>query len=271
MTKRVFTKGLIATLVITLSLLALVGCGTKEENIAVLKVGASPVPHSELLKQIKPVLEAQGITLEIVEFTDYVTPNIALSEGEIDANFFQHTPYMESFAFEHSLDLVSAGAIHIEPLGLYSKKFSSADLIPSGAVIAIPNDPTNEGRALLLLQENGLIKLSAHATLEATESDIIENPLGLVFKPIDAAQLPRTLDDVDGAVINTNYALEASLNPVEDAVLLEGSESPYANIITVLSENLENDAIKKLVEALQSEAIKTFIETQYKGAIVPAF
>ena len=271
MTYKKGLKGFITTLILALSLVALVGCGAKESDSTVLKVGASPVPHAELLELIKPELEKQGITLEIVEFTDYVTPNIALSEGEIDANFFQHVPYMESFATEHSLDLVSAGAIHVEPLGLYSKTFDSADTIPVGAVIAIPNDPTNEGRALLLLQANGIIKLSTDATLEATEADIVENPLGIVFRPIDAAQLPRTLDDVDGAVINTNYALEASLNPVEDAIVLEGAESPYANIVTVLPADLENEAIQKLVEALQSEAVKTFIETQYKGAVVPAF
>lgn len=259
------------TLAIAISIFALTGCGSKEEDQTVLKVGATPVPHAELLELIKPDLEAEGITLEIVEFTDYVTPNLALSEGEIDANFFQHVPYMESFAAEHGIELVSAGNVHVEPLGLYSKTFASADAIPAGAVIAIPNDPTNEGRALLFLAANGLIKLSPDATLEATEADIIENPLGLVFEPIDAAQLPRTLDDVDGAVINTNYALEADLNPVADAILLEGADSPYANIVTVVPDKLEDEAIQSLIKALQSEKVKTFIEENYGGAVVPAF
>jgi len=261
----------ILTLAIAISIFALTGCGAKEEDQTVLKVGATPVPHAELLELIKPDLEAEGITLEIVEFTDYVTPNLALSEGEIDANFFQHVPYMDSFAAEHNIELVSAGNVHVEPLGLYSKTFDSADTIPTGAVIAIPNDPTNEGRALLFLAANGLITLKPDATLEATEADIVENPLGLVFEPIDAAQLPRTLDDVDGAVINTNYALEANLNPVADAVLLEGSDSPYANIVTVVPDNLEDEAIQKLMKALQSEKVKTFIEENYGGAVVPAF
>ena len=259
------------TLAIAISLFALTGCGAKADDQTILKVGATPVPHAELLELIKPDLEAQGITLEIVEFTDYVTPNLALSEGEIDANFFQHVPYMESFAAEHGIELVSAGSVHVEPLGLYSKTFDSADSIPTGAVIAIPNDPTNEGRALLLLAANGLIKLSPDATLEATEADIIENPLGLKFEPIDAAQLPRTLEDVDGAVINTNYALEAALNPLTDAVLLEGSDSPYANIVTVVPADLEDEAIQKLVEALQSEKVKAYIEENYGGAVIPAF
>lgn len=259
------------TLLLALALFALVGCGEKEASATVLKVGATPVPHTELLELIKPDLAAEGITLEIVEFTDYVTPNLALNDGEIAANFFQHVPYMTSFSAEHKLDLVSAGTVHVEPLGLYSKTFNDAESIPAGSVIAIPNDPTNEGRALLLLQANGLIKLKADVSLEATDADIVENPLGLVFKPIDAAQLPRTLDDVAGAVINTNYALEAGLNPVDDAVVLEGADSPYANIVTVKSADLENEAIKKLVAALQSEKVKQFIEENYGGAVVPAF
>lgn len=256
---------------ISLTTLLLFGCGAKETDQKTLKVGATPVPHSELLNLIKPELEKQGITLEIVEFTDYVTPNLALNDGEIDANFFQHVPYMESFSKEHGLNLVSAGTVHVEPLGLYSKTFDSISDIQSGAVIAIPNDPTNEGRALLLLEANGLIKLSSDAGLEATEADIVENTLGLVFKPIDAAQLPRTLDDVAGAVINTNYALEADLNPSEDAVIIEGSESPYANIVTVNADRLDDDTIKALVKALQSETVKTYILEQYKGSVVPAF
>lgn len=270
--------------VLVILTLALTGCGSKSDSNATatteksdatekvtLKIGATPVPHTEILEFIKPELEAQGIELEIVEFTDYVTPNLALNDGELDANFFQHVPYMDSFAAEHKIELASAGTVHVEPLGLYSHSVTSIDDLKKGATIAIPNDPTNEGRALLLLQANGLIKLKDAANLEATEADIVENKLELVFKPIDAAQLPRTLDDVDAAVINTNYALEAELNPSEDALIIEGAESPYANIITVRPADLENKSIQALVKALQSESVKNFINEKYKGAVVPAF
>ncbi len=269
---------LLITIGLLILSLTLVGCTTntkannesKDDKI-VIKVGATPVPHSEILNLIKPKLEEEGITLEIIEFTDYVKPNLALDAKEINANFFQHTPYMESFAREHNINLTSAAKIHLEPLGLYSKKISSVDELKDGAVISIPNDPTNEGRALILLEAKGFIKLKEGAGLEATDNDIIENPKNLVFEPIDAAQLPRTLDDVDAAVINTNYALEASLNPSKDALIIEGSESPYANILTIRSDDKENENIKKLVEALQSDEVKNFIEEQYKGAVVPAF
>ena len=282
--KRFIKKIAVLGLALTLILSVITGCGTKKESSETtqassdaaatkitLKVGATPVPHTEILEFIKPELEAQGILLEIVEFTDYVTPNLALVDGEIDANFFQHVPYMDSFASEHKVELANAGNVHVEPLGLYSKKINAIGDLKKGAVIAIPNDPTNEGRALLLLQANGLIKLKDATALESTEADIVENKLELVFKPIDAAQLPRTLEDVDAAVINTNYALEADLNPSEDALILEGSESPYANIITVRPADLENEAILALVKALQSESVKDFINEKYKGAVVPAF
>lgn len=266
------TKRILLTLTLTLiALFTLTACKSDKEEANVIKIGATPVPHAEILELIKPILEADGITLEIVEFTDYVTPNLALSEGEIDANFFQHIPYMDSFAKEHGVELVSVGAVHVEPLGLYSKKFKDLSEITEGSTIAIPNDPTNEGRALLLLQANGLIKLSADVTLEATEKDIIENTLKLKFEPIDAAQLPRSLDDVDAAIINTNYALEADLNPLEDALVLEGSESPYANVLTVTPDRADDELILKVLKALQSEEVRAFIEEKYSGAVVPAF
>ncbi|MFZ5969349.1 MAG: MetQ/NlpA family ABC transporter substrate-binding protein [Bacillota bacterium] len=236
-----------------------------------LKVGATPVPHAEILQFIQPKLEEQGIKLEIVEFTDYVNPNLALSTKELDANFFQHVPYMEAFAREHKIEMISAGTVHVEPLGLYSKKIKSVDELSDGATITIPNDPTNEGRALILLDANGIIKLSADAGLEATEKDIVENPKNLVFKPIDAAQLPRTLEDVDASIINTNYALEGQLNPKEDALIIEGSESPYANIVTIRPEDKDNANIQKLIEVLQSEDVRKFIDEKYNGAVVPAF
>ena len=271
----IFTLGLI------LFSLVLSGCAPKaapaEKDTTqaaapvVLKVGATPVPHAELLEFVKPLLKEQGIALEIVEFTDYVNPNMALDSKELDANFFQHVPYMESFAKERGIQLISVGNIHVEPLGLYSKKIKSINELQDKAVIAIPNDPTNEGRALILLDTAGVIKLRVDAGLEATEKDIVENPKNLVFKPIDAAQLPRTLEDVDASIINTNYALEAGLNPVKDSLLIEGSDSPYANIVTARPDNQNDETIKKLVEVLQTPAVKAFIEETYKGAVVTAF
>lgn len=273
--KKIVLLSIISLLALTL---LLSGCTSKsvtsnnsENDKKVLKIGATPVPHAEILNFIKPKLEEQGIKLEIIEFTDYVKPNLALNDKEIDANFFQHVPYMESFAREHKISMISAGKVHVEPLGLYSKKIKSIDNLKEGSKIAIPNDPTNEGRALILLESKGIIKLKENAGLEATDKDIAENPKNLVFKPIDAAQLPRTLDDVDAAIINTNYALEAGLNPLEDSLIIEGSESPYANIITIRPEDKSNENIKKLIEVLQSDDVKKFIEEKYKGAVVPAF
>ncbi|MBF8983840.1 MetQ/NlpA family ABC transporter substrate-binding protein [Lutibacter sp. B2] len=254
--------------------LVFTGCGKSAEessDSSTLKVGATPVPHSQILEFIKPALEKEGVKLEIVEFTDYIQPNMTLANKEIDANFFQHVPYMDSFAKDRSLDLVSACKVHVEPLGLYSKKIKSVDELKEGAIISIPNDPTNEGRALILLDSNGIIKLKKDAGLEATEKDIEENPKNLVFKPIESAQLPRTLEDVDASIINTNFALEGNLNPQHDAIIIEGSESPYANILTVRSDNKDDEKIQKLVKALQSEEVKKFIEEKYKGAIVTAF
>lgn len=243
----------------------------KNDSSDVLKIGASPRPHAEILEFIKPKLEEKGVKLEVIEFTDYVTPNLALNDKEIDANFFQHVPYMESFAKDHNLELVSVGAVHVEPLGLYSSKIDSIEDLPDGATIAIPNDPTNAGRSLILLQNNGLIKLKTDAGLEATSKDIAENPKKLKFKEIDAAQIPRILPDVDAAVINTNYILETELDPSKDALIIEGSESPYANIVTARPDNKDSDKIKTLIEILQSEDVKNFIKETYKGIVVPAF
>ncbi|QXM05303.1 MetQ/NlpA family ABC transporter substrate-binding protein [Crassaminicella indica] len=272
-------KNILKVLVCLLALsLLFTGCAKKETPTAqqksdtiTLTIGATPVPHTEILEFIKPKLEKEGIKLEIKEFTDYVTPNLALAEKEIDANFFQHLPYLETFNKERELDLVSAGNVHVEPLGLYSKKIKSVDELQSKATITIPNDPTNEGRALILLDAKGIIKLNKDAGLEATEKDIIENPKNITFKPVDAAQLPRTLDDVAASVINTNFALEGNLNPKEDALLIEGSESPYANIVAVRPEDKDSEKIQRLMKVLQSEDVKKFIEEKYNGAVVPAF
>lgn len=242
-----------------------------EQKQIVLKVGATPVPHSEILNFVKPLLEKENIKLEIVEFQDYVQPNTALADKELDANFFQHKPYLDNFIKERRLDLVSVGSVHIEPLGLYSKVLKDISELKEGSTIAIPNDATNAARALLLLQSNGIIKLKDGAGIEATEKDIAENPKKLKIQPAEAAQLPRVLEDVDAAVINTNYALPAGLNPVKDALIIEGKDSPYANIIVVRKGDEDREEIQKLVKVLNSDDVKKFLEEKYAGAIVPAF
>ncbi|SDG50357.1 D-methionine transport system substrate-binding protein [Thermoanaerobacter thermohydrosulfuricus] len=246
--------------------------GNSEKKTVKLIVGATPVPHAEILNEVvKPMLKKKGIDLEVKEFTDYVTPNIALNDKQIDANFFQHIPYMEDFATKHHMKLVAIAKVHIEPLGAYSKKITSKSQIRNGAVVAIPNDATNEGRALLLLQKEGLIKLKDPKGLTQTPKDIVENPKNLQFKELEAAQLPRVLQDVDFAIINTNYALDAKLNPVKDSLFIEDKDSPYANVLTVRPDNQNDPAIRELAKALNSPEVKKFIEEKYKGAIVPAF
>lgn len=245
--------------------------GEVTEDLKALKVGASPVPHGEILEAVKPLLLEEGIELEVIEFTDYVTPNLALTDGSIDANFFQHIPYMESFAEDHSLDLKSVSKVHVEPIGIYSKKISDIKDLKDGAKISLPNDPSNGGRALLLLEYNGLIELAEDAPLTATEKDIVSNPHNFAFTALDAPQLPRSLDDVDIAIINTNFALEANLNPQKDALIIEDANSPYPNILTVLAEKENDPLIQTLAKALNSPEIKEFIETKYEGAIIPAF
>jgi D-methionine transport system substrate-binding protein len=225
-----------------------------------------------MLNLVKDDLAAQGIALNVIEFTDYVTPNEALESGQIDANFFQHVPYMDSFNKERGFHLVNAGGIHVEPLAVYSKKVASLQDLKQGATIAIPNDPTNEGRALLLLQSAGLIKLSADAGLEATPLNVAENPLNLKFREIEAASLPRVLADVDAAVINGNYAIPAGLIATRDGLFVEGADSPYVNIITVKSGNENDPRIQALVKALQSDEVKQFVAERYpNGEVVLVF
>ena len=236
-----------------------------------LKIGATPVPHAEILEQIKPDLKEKGITLEIVEFNDYVQPNIALNDKELDANFFQHEPYLNDFIKEHKdVKLKNAGGVHIEPMGVYSKKIKDLKELSDGATVSIPNDPTNGGRSLLLLQKAGLLKLKDGVNETATVQDIAENPKNLQIQEVEAAQLPRTLEDVDISIINTNFAMNADLNPMKDALFIEDKTSPYVNIVAV-REDENRDEIKALVTSLQSDKVKKFIEDTYKGAIVPAF
>nr|WP_160143125.1 MetQ/NlpA family ABC transporter substrate-binding protein [Halanaerobium hydrogeniformans] len=237
----------------------------------VLKVGATPVPHAEILEFVQDDLAEKGIELEIIEFTDYVTPNLSLDDGSIDANYFQHIPYLEQFNADRGLDLVPVARIHVEPIALYSDKYDSLEDIPEGASIAVPNDPSNEGRALILLHNSGVITLDDPENLNATPIDIIDNPKNLRFNELEAAQLPRILPDVAGAVINTNYALEANLNPLEDALVIEDSDSPYVNVLVVRSEDQNNEKIEILRDVLNSQKVEDFILEEYQGAVVPAF
>ena len=271
-------------LVLCLGLAACGGDTTTEETTdtqqasgetVTLQVGATPAPHQEILEQVEDTLAEQGITLKIVPYNDYVAPNTAVEEGVDDANFFQHITYMDNFNAERGTHLVNAGAIHYEPMGIYAGKSDSLENIPDEAVIAIPNDATNEGRALLLLQDLGLLTLKEDAGLEATPKDIAENPHNLQFKELEAAMLPQTIDEVDFSIINSNYALDAGLNPTTDALATEDAQSDaaqaYANIIAVKEGNENNEAIKALVAALQSDEIREFIETTYNGSVVPMF
>lgn len=258
------------------SLLALALSGASSvwaQSLSVLKVGATSVPHAEILNLVKPRLKAEGVDLRVVEFSDYVQPNLAVADKQLDANFFQHKPYLDSFVKEHKVDLVIVpnGSIHIEPFGAYSKKVKKLADLKSGARVAVPNDPTNGGRALLLLQANDVIKLRPEAGLEATVKDIVSNPKKLKFFELEAPQLPRALDDVDVALINTNYALQAGLNPERDALAIEGKESPYVNVLVARSDNAKSDNISKLVKALHTKEVKDFLSQKYKGAVVPAF
>ncbi len=242
--------------------------GAQESDPNVIKVGATPDPHGAILSQIVDQLAAEGYDLQIVEFTDYVTPNEALAAGELDANYFQHLPYLESACAERGYDLVSAGGIHIEPLAVYSDKYTSLDQIPDGATFGIPNDPTNEGRALLLLQSAGLIKLADDAGLEAVPADIVENPHNYDFAEIEAASLPRILPDVDAAVINGNYAIPAGLIATRDGLYVEGADSPYVNVVAVRSGDENSPKIQALVNALLSDTVKEYVAERYPNGEV---
>ncbi|WIV11477.1 MetQ/NlpA family ABC transporter substrate-binding protein [Proteiniborus sp. MB09-C3] len=257
--------------IILITTIAITGCQSKSENDKVIVVGASPEPHAQMLELIADDLAKEGYELKIVEFTDYVKPNLALDEKELDANFFQHLPYLEDFNEKNSLDLVSLASTHIEPMGLYSKQIDNIDELNDGAEIAIPNDTVNGSRALLFLEDKGLIELKEGAGFSATEKDIVKNPKNLKFKLLEAALLPRALDEVDAAAINGNYALQANLSPSKDAILLERSDSPYANIVAIRKGEENSPKLKALVKALQSDKIKNFIKEKYGDGVVPSF
>ena len=248
-------------------LLALTACGKKAEA-KTITVGATPAPHCEILEVAKELMAKEGYTLVIKEFNDYVIPNDSVEEGELDANYFQHITYMNNFNEEYGIHMVSAAGIHYEPFGLYAGKTASIDALPEGAQIAVPNDATNEARALLLLQEQGIIKLKDGAGITATVRDIEDNPKNITFKEVEAAQLPNVLKDVDYAVINSNYAISAGLNPVKDNLAIEGSSSAYSNILAAKKGNENSDKIKALSAALQSKKVADFIASKYDGAVI---
>ena len=260
-------------ILLTLTLLLLTTGCAKTQDDKTIKVGASPSPHGAILEAAKPVLEELGYTLEVVEFVDYVQPNIALNDGKLDANFFQHLPYLEKFNEEQKTKLSSVLGVHFEPMGIYGGKSQDLANIKEGAIIAVPNDTTNEARALQLLEANGIIKLEQGKGLLATAKDIVENPKNLVIKEIEAAQIPRSLPDVDFGVINGNYALEADISP-STALVLEDKTAEaaqtFANIIAVQTGKEQSEKTKALIEALQSEEVTKFInETYTDGSVIP--
>nr|WP_202036322.1 MetQ/NlpA family ABC transporter substrate-binding protein [Streptomyces mexicanus] len=258
----------------------LTACGSgsdsgKKDADAALTVAATPTPQGEILTYVKDHLaQKAGLKLEIKEFTDYVTPNTAVQQGQVDANYFQHKPYLDDFNKKNGTDIVPVpgGTVHLEPLGVYSKSLKNLADLKKGATIALPNDTTNEARALKLLEANGVIKLKAGAGYQATPKDVTANPKDVKFKELEAAQLPRSLGDVDAAVINGNYALEAKLSPAKDALAAESAKNnPYANFLAVKKGNEDDPRVKKLAKLLTSPEVKKFIEDKYAGAVVPAF
>lgn len=274
--KKAVVKLISIASVLALIIGSIAGCaknGAAESKV--IKVGASITPHAEILNVIKGELEKKGYTLEVVEFTDYVQPNLALEAGDLDANYFQHQPYLDTFNKENNTHIVSAAAVHYEPYGLYAGKCASLDALPDGGVIAVPNDGANEARALLLLEQAGLITVAKDAGLQAKVTDITSNPKNIEIKEIEAAQLARSLPDVDFAVINGNYAIQAGLNAAKDALVIESQDSlaakTFANIIAVKEGSEKSDKAKALVTAILSDAVKEFIEGTYEGAVIAVF
>ena len=254
-----------------LTALAVVAAFSSAAQAETLRVAASAVPHAEILEFVKPSLAKEGVELDVKVFTDYVQPNVQVAEKRLDANFFQHQPYLDEFNKSRGTSLVSVAGVHVEPFGAYSSKIKDLKDLPQGANVVIPNDATNGGRALLLLQKAGVITLKDPSNILSTPKDIAENPKAIKVRELEAATLPRVLTQVDLALINTNYALEAKLNPTEDALAIEGSDSPYVNILVTREDNKDSPAVQKLVKALHSDEVKAFILEKYKGAVVPAF
>ncbi|MGY0066239.1 MetQ/NlpA family ABC transporter substrate-binding protein [Streptomyces sp. QTS137] len=271
------TKTVTAVLAAGALTLGLSACGSDSESgsdaSGPLIVAASPVPHAEILTFVKDNLaEEAGLDLEVKEFTDYVTPNTATEDGSVGANFFQTQPYLDDFNKKNGTHIVSLVDVHLEPLGLYSNKVEKADELKNGATVAVPNDTVNEGRALQLLAANGLITLKEGVGTAATPADVTKNPKNLEFKELEAAQTPRSLEDVDAAVVNGNYAIEADLKPSEDALVLESAKgNPNINLLAVKEGNEDDPRVKQLAELLTSDEVKKFIEDTYAGSVVPSF
>ncbi|WP_327182052.1 MetQ/NlpA family ABC transporter substrate-binding protein [Streptomyces sp. NBC_01334] len=269
-----FTTAALAVGALTLGLTA---CGSDKDAASdtsgPLTVAASPTPHAEILDFVKDNLAKKaGLDLEVKEFTDYVTPNTATEDGSVDANYFQNQPYLDDFNKKNGTHIVPVVTVHLEPLGLYSHKVKSADALKSGATVAVPNDSVNEARALKLLAANKLITLKAGVGNDATPADITENPKKLKFKELEAAQTPRSLDDVDAAVVNGNYAIEADLKPASDALVLESAtDNPYGNFLAVKDGNEDDPRVKKLAKLLTSAEVKKFIEDKYAGSVIASF
>lgn len=267
--KKRFIVGILSA---ALALGVLTACGGKEDG-GTLKVAASATPHAEILEQAKPILAEQGWNLEVTIFDDYIQPNNVVESGEFDANYFQHIPYLDSFNEEHGTHLVNAGGIHYEPFGIYPGTKNDLSTLESGDVIAVPNDTTNEARALLLLQDNGILTLKDGVGLEATVRDIVDNPYDIKIQELEAAQVPRVKDEVAFAVMNGNYAMEAGFSVSKDAVAYEKSDSEaaktYVNVIAVLESNKDNEGIKALVDVLKSDAIVDYINNTYDGGVIP--
>ena len=267
----------LASLIVIITLIGatFIGCAKNDGADKTIVVGASTTPHAEILEQTRSILEEAGYDLEIVEYADYVQPNLALESKDLDANYFQHQPYLEKFNEENKTNLVSAATIHYEPYGLYPGKTDSVDALKDGAQIAVSNDSSNEARALLLLEAQGLITMKEGVGLNATKNDIAENPKKIDIIEIEAAQLARSLRDVDMAVINGNYAIEAGLNVTKDAIAYEDKDSvaaeTYGNIVAVRAGDEDREDIKALIKALESETVKEFINDNYQGAVIPSF
>lgn len=259
-------------ILLLLVVLLITACGTKntEEERTVLKVGGT-YPLIEIFNQAAPELEAHGIKLEITEFNDYVTPNIALDEGEIDANLFQHLPYLEGFNVNKKTDLTDIGNVLLAPIGIYSERYSSLEELPEGAEFGISNSPVDQGRCLLILQSAGLIKIDNAKGIKADLTDITDNPNNIKFKVLDAAMLARALKDLDAAFINGNFAIQAGLKPAEDSIYREGTDSPYVNVVAVKKGRETDENLQKLVEAIQTDEIRDYIKNNFDGAFVPAF
>jgi D-methionine transport system substrate-binding protein len=236
-----------------------------------IKVGATAGPHAQILEAVKPIAAKKGLDIQIVEFSDYVVPNAALEAGDLQANSFQHQPYLDNQKADRGYKIESVGFTVNFPIGIYSKKYKSWDAIPQGGSLSIPNDPTNGGRVLLLLRDKGALKLKDGVGFKPSVADIVENPRKLKIVEIDAAQTPRTLDDVDAAAVNTNYATQAGLDPVKDAILREDPKGPYANVIAVRAVDKDKPWVKILVESYQTPEIRDFILTKFKGAVLPAW